>query len=37
MKLIKRIDIEIGSKQVAIALLAATIITTAAIFKIFDR
>ena len=37
MKLTKRIDLEIGKKQVAIGLVAATIIVSAALFKIFDK
>jgi len=37
MRLRKKIDLEIGKGQVVIGLLAVTIITTAAIYKLLDR
>lgn len=37
MKFTKRIDLEIGKSQVVLGIIAVTIITSAAIFKLFDR
>ena len=37
MRLTKKIDLEIGKRQVVIGLLAVTIIATAAINKLLDR
>ena len=37
MRFKKRIDLEIGKRQVLIGLVAATIIATAAINKLLDR
>jgi hypothetical protein len=37
MRFTKKIDLEIGKRQVAIGLLAVTIIASTAIYKLLDR